>query len=60
MRLTDLGEATRLDITVGRSRASWGKRALLGVGWMRYTIKATEEGLDESVAAIEAENVQAS
>ena len=60
MRLTDLGEATRLEITVGRSRASWGKRTLLGVGWKRYTIKATDEGLDEFVAAIEAETVRAS
>ena len=33
---------------------------LLGIGWKRYTIKATKEGLDEFVSAIEAETVQAS
>ena len=60
MQITDLGGATRLDITVGRSRASWGKRKLLGLGWKRYTIKATEEGLDEFVSAVEAETGQAS
>lgn len=53
-RLTDRGGRTRLDISVALSRAGWIKRAVLGWPWKRYTIKTTDKGLDEFVAATEA------
>lgn len=51
-RLTDLGEVTRLDVTVGRTRSTAFKR-VLGPGWKRYTRKATIEGLDVFVGDVE-------
>jgi hypothetical protein len=54
MSLTDMGELTRLDIKVARSRASWTKRMVLGLPWKRYTLKTTREGLDAFVAAVQA------
>jgi hypothetical protein len=53
LRLSDLGDITRLDITVGKSRSSLTKRVLMGLPWKRYTRHTTIKGLDEFTADVE-------
>lgn len=52
-RLTDLGEVTRLDVTVGKSRTTPLKRLAIAAAWKRYTRKTTIKGLDEFVEDLE-------
>lgn len=54
IRLTDLGDSTRIDIAVGRLEAVSPIKNLLKPGYKRYTRRTTIQGLDEFTAAVEA------
>jgi uncharacterized protein YndB with AHSA1/START domain len=53
-RLTDLGDTTRLHITVGRTRYVPSIWVVAGAGFRRYARKTTIKGLSEFIADIEA------
>lgn len=54
MRLTDLGERTRLDVSVGNLEPMAPMKALMKPAYKRYLRRETTKGLDEFVAAVEA------
>jgi uncharacterized protein YndB with AHSA1/START domain len=56
-RLTDLGDTTRLDITVGRTRYVPSIWVVAGVAFRRYARKTTIKGLSEFIADIETSRV---
>ncbi len=56
-RLTDLGDMTRLHITVGRTRYVPSIWVVAGAGFRRYARKTTIKGLSEFIADIEASRV---
>ena len=52
-RLTELGEVTRLEVIVGKSRSTSFKRIVMGAGWHRYIKRNGDKGLDEFVEDLE-------
>lgn len=53
-RLTDLGDQTRLNVTVGKTRYVPPIWVVAGAAWRRYTRKTTIKGLSEFAADVEA------